>query len=140
MSPDLLRPMGVLLSPCVYDFLQIFINRDFSKSFNIFNSHMGLVAGEAVLDIGCGTGLISKRYTEKNINYVGIDSDFRRISRAKQLNPDAKFFCGDLRENEILEEVVFKNVILHGVLHHLSDFEVEALYLFLKEKCFLLFQ
>ncbi len=122
-----------MLPPSVYDQLQTFINKDFSVSFNYFHSRMGMKPGDSVLDIGCGTGLISKRFTEVGIKYVGIDFSEERIRRARELNPDADFICGDLRDSYVLKDKKVKYVILHGVIHHLSDVEVKDLYNFLKE-------
>jgi 2-polyprenyl-3-methyl-5-hydroxy-6-metoxy-1,4-benzoquinol methylase len=94
---------------------------------------MQLTAGDTLLDIGCGTGLISRQYTQRDIKYTGIDSAESRIEKAKALNPAARFIHGDLRDPAVLKTVEAKHVILHGVLHHLSDEEVEGLYFFLRE-------
>lgn len=122
----------MLLSPVIYDSLQKFINGDFSTSFENFNGKMQLKQGDSIIDVGCGTGLISKQYTDRNITYTGIDSSEERIIRARQLNPKANFIVGDLRDPEILKKVKIENVIVHGVLHHLSDQEVTDFYNFLK--------
>jgi SAM-dependent methyltransferase len=79
------------------------------------------VAGEKVLDIGCGAGDILEYLPE--MDYLGFDVNPQYIDAAKKrFGPRGRFFNWDVRLTAIEEEEgTFDLVLATGVVHHLDD-------------------
>ncbi|WP_314859570.1 class I SAM-dependent methyltransferase [uncultured Corynebacterium sp.] len=56
-----------------------------------------------ILDAGCGQGRLTGFLTERGHTVVGFDVDPVLIDIAKEANPDATFYVGDLSTDEIPE-------------------------------------
>src|SRR5699024_12745438 len=68
-----------------------------------------------ILDIGCGTGVLTKKIAEKGANPTGIDASNERIETAKQKYPDINIINADAtsyRSDEKLD-AVFSHAALH---------------------------
>ena len=79
---------------------------------------IGIQAGDAVLDVGCGFGDF-KRWSEAQacpLHYTGIDLSPDLLQEARQLHPDAAFLAGDLFDMDF-SEASFDWVILSGALN-----------------------
>lgn len=74
--------------------------------------------GSTILDIGCGTGLIT-RHLEAELT-VGLDINQWAIERAKVRSPSVDFITGDA-ENIPLKPNLFDAVICTEVLEHLPQ-------------------
>ncbi|MSQ12649.1 MAG: class I SAM-dependent methyltransferase [Dehalococcoidia bacterium] len=73
--------------------------------------------GERVLDLGCGTGHLTKRIAETGATVVGLDQSESMIAQAKQNYPDMTFVPGDARDFRFDQpfDAVFSNAVLHWV-------------------------
>jgi len=56
-----------------------------------------------ILDAGCGQGRLTGFLTERGHTVVGFDVDPVLIDIAKEANPDANFYVGDLSTDKIPE-------------------------------------
>lgn len=104
--------------------------------------------GSRVLDAGCGNGRLLRVFSEKKIDYVGIDNSKELIKTAvnnfqipitnNQTNyksqflnkiKNTKFILGDIIELDKFKENNFTYVFCVAVLHHLpgKDLRVKAL-------------
>lgn len=77
-----------------------------------------IIPGDKVLDIGCGTGLLT-HYLRKEISYVGIESDPQEIGRN-----DLK--CGSIIQGDGTKTLPFKDnhfdaVVMASFLEHIHD-------------------
>jgi SAM-dependent methyltransferase len=86
------------------------------------------VAGEKVLDIGCGPADILSYLPE--VDYTGLDISSEYIAAAKQRFGDrGRFWCGDVGLAALeREQGTFTLVLATGVLHHLDDERASKLY------------
>lgn len=73
--------------------------------------------GESILDLGCGTGDLTKKLFDSGVKVVGVDKSENMIRTAKEKYPTIPFIVQDVTElsykNEF--EAVFSNAVLHWV-------------------------
>jgi trans-aconitate methyltransferase len=74
-------------------------------------------AGEAVLDLGCGTGHLTARLAARGARVLGIDNSAEMIHEARQNYPDLSFELVDARALEFDEQFdgIFSNAVLHWI-------------------------
>ena len=115
----------VMEVPLLYNFFQMGIGKTESRSWlvdEIIEPHLG----QRILDIGCGTASILGQLT--GACYLGIDHNPKYIAQARsKFGTQGKFECIDLNALSIDEHEKFDTALLIGVLHHLSEDEVEGL-------------
>lgn len=78
--------------------------------------------GIKVLEIGCGTGVFTKKIAETGADIVAIDISSDLINSAKkklQGYPNVSFYVSDV-ENLNLKENIFDSVVGSSILHHLN--------------------
>lgn len=123
---------NVLNSPAVYKIVQkLMLGTKFRKSIikkNIKKNNIN------VLDIGCGPAEIINCLP--NCNYYGYDTDKRSIDYAKNKYSEKNyhFYCRKFSKAELKKLPKFDFVILFGIMHHLSDSEVNSIINIFKKK------
>lgn len=73
--------------------------------------------GEFILDLGCGTGQLTKKIAIAGADVLGIDAASSMIEKAQANYPHLRFEVGDARNFQIDQPVnaVFSNATLHWV-------------------------
>ncbi len=73
--------------------------------------------GETVLDVGCGTGILTNQIAGRGARTIGIDASPEMIGRARAAFPSLDFRVMDAREIGLDEPVdaVFSNAVLHWI-------------------------
>jgi trans-aconitate methyltransferase len=73
--------------------------------------------GERILDIGCGTGQLTKSIADSGATVVGFDASPAMIDSARLNYPDIEFLVADAAEFSFAEpfDAVFSNAALHWV-------------------------
>ncbi|WP_062049427.1 class I SAM-dependent methyltransferase [Bacillus sp. JCM 19034] len=71
--------------------------------------------GETILDIGCGTGHLTKQIADFGAGVVGIDYSQSMVTKAKQLYPQCEFNVEDAERLPYRSQfdAVFSNAALH---------------------------
>ena len=74
--------------------------------------------GERILDLGCGTGQLTKQIAESGAEVTGVDSSPDMIGQARQNYPALRFVLADAASMCFEEELdaVFSNAALHWML------------------------
>lgn len=86
---------------------------------HLLREHMP--AARSILDIGCGTGLVTARLAEDYAT-VGMDISPEMISVARARHPDLRFLVGDMTEFA-LDHSFDAAVCLFNAINQVTDFE-----------------
>lgn len=81
--------------------------------------------GKCILDIGFGTGVLSKRLYDEGVQIYGIDFSEEMIKLAKEKMPDATLLEYDFSKGlpTVLKERKFDYIVCTYAIHHLTDEE-----------------
>ena len=79
--------------------------------------------GNRLLDVGFGTGVLSKRLYDDGFSVTGIDFSQRMIEISREKMPDACLFHHDFSNGlpSELKDSTFDNMICTYAIHHLND-------------------
>jgi len=88
---------------------------DYGKSLV---SLLNVRAGEFILDLGCGTGHLTKAIADKGAHAVGIDSSAAMIEQARKQYPGITFLVADAKTFSFPNhfDAIFSNAALHWIL------------------------
>jgi trans-aconitate methyltransferase len=72
---------------------------------------------EMILDIGCGTGELTKMISEKCGKVIGIDNSNEMIQSALKKYPEISFIHADAKNFQLNDEfdAIFSNAVLHWI-------------------------
>lgn len=79
-----------------------------------------------LLDMGCGTGELAGSFIKAGYDYYGVDIEPERIRYAQRAFPTGKFHVMDASDL-VYPDGYFDQILITGVLHHLSDEEVRGI-------------
>jgi len=85
-------------------------------------SHLGARAGEAVLDVACGTGALSRAIVARDptVAVVGVDISEGMLARARAAVPSGTFVVADAGRLPFAD-AVFDRVVSSSALHYWED-------------------
>jgi SAM-dependent methyltransferase len=75
-----------------------------------------------ILDLCCGTGAVSKRFTELGYDVVGVDGSEAMLEYARTAVPSATFICSDARDFRV-DKLCDAAVSLYDSLNHIMTLE-----------------
>ena len=119
---------SILEQPVVYKLFSALVGAQNSQSAFV-NQYVRPVAGNRILDIGCGPGNILDHLPQ--VDYFGFDFNPSYIESAtRRYGHRGQFFCQRVSEARVFLEQPesFDIVLAIGILHHLDD--TEAIHLF----------
>ena len=73
-------------------------------------------AGERVLDLGCGDGVLTKALVEAGASVLGVDASAAMIAAAKERGLDVQLMNGEALTFQSAFDAVFSNAALHWML------------------------
>jgi ubiquinone/menaquinone biosynthesis C-methylase UbiE len=83
-----------------------------------FVTSLELVRGSRVLELGCGTGLVTRHLCAAGVEVVAIDQAPAMLAAARRRAPQAAFVTGNVSSTAIDGE--FERVVLGFILHELA--------------------
>ena len=95
----------------------------YEKTLNIIYRIIRSGKGTRVLDVGFGTGVLSKRLYDEGYCISGIDFSAEMIRLAKQKMPDAELLRHDFTQGlpPALSGRIFDFIVCTYAIHHLDD-------------------
>ncbi|MDQ7248371.1 class I SAM-dependent methyltransferase [Dongia sedimenti] len=109
----------LLSHPLVYETVQYLVGAKRGLRI-LLERHIRPVAGQSILDIGCGPAEIVKFLPD--VRYCGVDHSASYIDRARRAFGDrATFHLGDVGDLPLDRLGHFDIAIAIGVLHHIND-------------------
>lgn len=70
-------------------------------------------AGERILDLGCGDGVLTEKLASMGCQVIGVDSSAAQIDAARKLGLDARVMSGEALDFDGEFDAVFSNAALH---------------------------
>ena len=85
---------------------------DYDEEFNFYNEILSGNHCHTILEIGCGTGMLARRFINHGYNYLGLDlyDDMLNIARVEVMS--GNFFQGDMRSMSFHQQ--FDSVLITG--------------------------
>jgi len=83
-------------------------------------------AGERILDLGCGDGVLTRKLADLGCKVVGVDSSAPQIEAARRLGLEAYVMNGEELPFREEFDAVFSNAVLHWI--HRADAVIEGVY------------
>ncbi|MGX9431741.1 MULTISPECIES: class I SAM-dependent methyltransferase [Bradyrhizobium] len=115
----------ILKSPAMYQLFQE-AGGFFGARVNAIRDYLSLRPNMRIIDIGCGPGYIL-RHLPRDIDYIGFDIDQSYIEHAtKTFGHQGRFYCRYFDATAAKEFAGVDLVMMNGVLHHISDDELEG--------------
>jgi len=106
--------------PVLFIFCRSLLENDFKAIRAVIRRHLRIGQGLRTLDLGCGPGAFANLFNGDD--YVGADLNARYIDHARR-HFKGTFLVSDARKID-LPDGRFDQVLIFGLLHHLSDTEV----------------
>jgi SAM-dependent methyltransferase len=85
---------------------------DYDREYNFYDTHLKQHTCRKILEIGCGTGMLARRFLKDGYDYLGLDlfSEMLDIARSEVKVPC--FIQGDMRNLSFSQE--FEAVLITG--------------------------
>jgi SAM-dependent methyltransferase len=107
------------LPPFLYNALQRYVHTDYSPIAKFLLEAYAPVQGQPVLELGCGTGLLSEFFPPGT--YTGVDTDAARVDVARKRYPHAAFLHRDATALPVDLIAGYPFIFCHAWIHHIPD-------------------
>jgi ubiquinone/menaquinone biosynthesis C-methylase UbiE len=109
----------------LYNFVEKHIWEDYTSACDIINEYLNLEPEEKIIDVGGGTGLISKVLRSKKLNDDIMVIDLSRSMLQKVKDPTLSIVQGDVTTFPLRDEV-FTLAVLVNTIHHISEIKQQV--------------
>ncbi|MDP2939637.1 MAG: class I SAM-dependent methyltransferase [Candidatus Omnitrophota bacterium] len=99
----------------------VFDNNGKHKLINLFQNEIISVRGKCLLDIGCGTGVLTSQFSKLGAKAIGVDISAISIATARKQNQATYLVCD--AESLCFKDNAFDIVTFCAVLHHFPNLE-----------------
>src|SRR5438067_4288582 len=100
-------------NPSLYDQKHAFVFEYGKDLISLLQPH----PGETILDLGCGTGHLTKAIAASGARAIGIDNSAKMIETAHNTYPEIEFLVADARDFSFpfTFDAIFSNAALHWI-------------------------
>jgi len=88
---------------------------------------LSLSAGKALLDLGCGPGLYTRRFAQRGLQVTGVDFSENSIDYAMSQDSDSTYICQDYTSLDLPDNAFDVVMMIYGDFCVLSDSERDNL-------------
>lgn len=89
---------------------------------DLFRRYEWAIEGQAVLDVGCGTGFFIDHWSRRQASPIaGVDVTEVSIEKLTDRFPEAELFCADITAPDLKVSGTFDYVSVFDVLYHVVD-------------------
>jgi len=85
---------------------------DYDHEFNFYDRILSENNCHDILEIGCGTGILARRFLTHGYEYLGLDLNNEMLNIARDEVPKGKFIQGDMRTLSFRQQ--FDSVLITG--------------------------
>ena len=85
---------------------------DYDKEFCFYDSILKKNSCKKILEVGCGAGMLARRFLENGYNYLGLDLSVEMLDIARTEVKQDQFVHGDMRNLSFNQE--FDSVLITG--------------------------
>lgn len=116
---------------------------NYEEEHHFYDSVLRKYNHNSILEIGCGSGMLARRFLKSGYNYLGLDLSDEMLHIARQEVKSGTFVQGDMRNLSIDKQ--FDAVLITGrsISHNIENDEVintfKGVHRLLKEKGLLIF-
>ncbi|KAB3524890.1 MerR family transcriptional regulator [Alkaliphilus serpentinus] len=104
------------------DELELF--KDYSRVLEEVRKEIATTSCQRILDLGCGTGNLTGRYSQQ-VEVYGIDQSLEMLLQCKEKYPKMKVKLGNFLDETYIEGVKFDCIVTTYAFHHLTEAEKE---------------
>lgn len=105
--------MNIKWEADIYDKAFSFVHQYGEDVLNLLD----LPAGGRVIDLGCGSGALTRRLADAGFAVTGVDASAEMLEQAKALHPSLRFVLGDALHYrpDTPADAVFSNAVFHWI-------------------------
>ena len=108
------------------------LGKKYPEAEIVYNSLQGMIRKRFILskignwkgtllDLGCNIGVYTRHY--KGGKFIGVDISESLIQKAKELNPEAEFRAGDVRNLNFIKSDHIDNILCSEAIEHIPDLD-----------------
>jgi|SRR3989344_1913809 len=100
-----------------------FTDKSYDKIIALFLRNIKPKNKDQIVDMGCGTGEMTKKIHSSGLNVMGFDISQGCITMAKKNYPEIKFKIQDIENTQLNDNSV--DILFYcGILHHFSNYNL----------------
>ncbi len=99
---------------------------DYREEYEFYSSIIRKYNKKSVLEIGCGTGNLTKHFDENGFEYYGLDLNQEMLDIARKKNPEGIYIQGDMRSFELAQALESAIITARTISYLISNEDVNA--------------
>ncbi len=99
---------------------------DYQEEYNYYSKILRKYNKKSVLEIGSGTGNLSKLFSDRDFEYIGLDLSADMLELARKKHPTCTFLEGDMRNFELTNPIESAIITGRSISYLLKNEDVNS--------------